>query len=55
MAQALFELIAVEGARLRLLRIEIDAATDVCSPTPHLGGASFRRDFAEARSCRRVA
>nr|WP_249158205.1 hypothetical protein [Bradyrhizobium jicamae] len=29
---------------LRLLRVEIDALTDVGSLTPHLGGATFRYD-----------
>ena len=33
--------IAPAGARLRLLRVEIDALTDVGSLTPHLGGASL--------------
>ena len=32
------------GATLRLLRVEIDALTDVGSLTPHLGGGSFRYD-----------
>jgi hypothetical protein len=33
-----------EGASLRLLRVEIDALTDVGSLTPHLGGGTFRYD-----------
>jgi hypothetical protein len=32
------------GESLRLLRVEIDALTDVGSLTPHLGGGSFRYD-----------
>jgi hypothetical protein len=39
-----FELVAADGAKLNLLRVEIDAVTDVASLTPHLGGASFRHD-----------
>lgn len=31
-------------ASLRLLRVEIDALTDVGSLTPHLGGGTFRYD-----------
>ena len=33
-----------EGASLRLLRVEVDAVTDVGSLTPHLGGEGFRYD-----------
>lgn len=39
-----FEIVAPDGANLRLLRVEIDAITDVGSVTPHVGGASFRYD-----------
>ncbi len=39
-----FEMIATDGAKLNLLRIEIDALADVGSLTPHLGGGSFRYD-----------
>jgi hypothetical protein len=39
-----FEMIAADGARLHLLRVEIDALADVGSLTPHLGGGSFRYD-----------
>jgi len=39
-----FELTAADGARLNLLRVEIDALADVGSLTPHLGGGSFRYD-----------
>jgi hypothetical protein len=33
-----------DGIRLQLLRVEIDALTDVGSLTPHLGGETFRYD-----------
>jgi hypothetical protein len=39
-----FEMIATDGAKLNLLRVEIDALADVGSLTPHLGGGSFRYD-----------
>jgi hypothetical protein len=39
-----FEAKAADGARLVLLRVEIDAVADVGSITPHLGGGSFRYD-----------
>ena len=39
-----FEMIAADGVKLNLLRVEIDALADVGSLTPHLGGGSFRYD-----------
>jgi hypothetical protein len=36
--------IAASDANLKLLRVEIDALTDVGSLTPHLGGGTFRYD-----------
>jgi hypothetical protein len=39
-----FEMTAADGAKLSLLRVEIDALADVGSLTPHLGGGSFRYD-----------
>jgi hypothetical protein len=39
-----FEMTAADGAKLNLLRVEIDALADVGSLTPHLGGGSFRYD-----------
>jgi hypothetical protein len=36
--------IASGDASLKLLRVEIDALTDVGSLTPHLGGGTFRYD-----------
>ena len=43
LARVPFEM-SVNDASLRLLRVEIDALTDVGSLTPHLGGGSFRYD-----------
>jgi hypothetical protein len=43
LARVPFEMKSGE-ASLRLLRVEIDALTDVGSLTPHLGGGSFRYD-----------
>jgi hypothetical protein len=39
-----FEMVGADGAKLSLLRVEIDALADVGSLTPHLGGDSFRYD-----------
>jgi hypothetical protein len=39
-----FETVAEDGAKLTLLRVEIDSVVDIGSITPHLGGASFRYD-----------
>ncbi|WP_186294512.1 hypothetical protein [Bradyrhizobium guangdongense] len=36
--------IAAADTNLKLLRVEIDALTDVGSLTPHLGGGAFRYD-----------
>lgn len=44
LAKVPFEAIAADGAKLSLLRVEINAITDVGAITPHLGGASFRYD-----------
>jgi hypothetical protein len=49
LAQVPFEATAGDGARLVLLRVEIDAVADVGSVTPHLGGGSFRYDPLPAR------
>ena len=40
---------AADGAKLALLRVEVDSVADVGSITPHLGGASFRYDPLPAR------
>ena len=39
-----FEAVADDGAKLALLRVEVEAVTDVGSLTPHLGGGSMRFD-----------
>ena len=44
LARVPFELDATDGSKLKLLRVEIDAMTDVGSVTPHLGGSSLRYD-----------
>ena len=44
LAQVPFDASAADGTRLALLRVEVDAVTDVGSVMPHLGGASFRYD-----------
>ena len=49
LAQVPFEAIAPDGARLALLRVEVDAVTDVGSVMPHLGGSTFRYDPLPAR------
>jgi hypothetical protein len=43
LARVPFEM-TIGEASLRLLRVEIDALTDVGSLTPHLGGGTFRYD-----------
>jgi hypothetical protein len=40
---------AADGAKLVLLRVEVENVVDVGSITPHLGGASFRYDPLPAR------
>ncbi|HEY6255355.1 MAG TPA: hypothetical protein VIY51_06125, partial [Xanthobacteraceae bacterium] len=49
LARVPFEGTAPDGAKLALLRVEIDSVADVGSITPHLGGASFRYDPLPAR------
>ena len=49
LARVPFEGIAADGAKLVLLRVEIDSVADVGSVTPHFGGASFRYDPLPAR------
>ena len=49
LAQVPFEATSVDGKKLALLRVEIDAVTDVGGITPHLGGTSFRYDPLPAR------
>jgi len=49
LAQIRFEGTAPDGARLVLLRVEVDSVADIGSVTPHLGGGSFRYDPLPAR------
>ncbi len=49
LARVPFEGTAADGAKLVLLRVEIDNIADVGSITPHLGGATFRYDPLPAR------
>jgi hypothetical protein len=49
LARVPFEGTAADGARLALLRVEVDSVADVGAITPHLGGASFRYDPLPAR------
>jgi hypothetical protein len=49
LARVPFEGTASDGAKLALLRVEVDSVADVGSITPHLGGASFRYDPLPAR------
>lgn len=44
LAQIPFEAATPDGAQLKLLRVEVDAVTDVGSVMPHLGGETFRYD-----------
>ncbi len=49
LARVPFEGTAADGAKLALLRVEVDSVADVGSITPHLGGDSFRYDPLPAR------
>lgn len=49
LARVPFEGMAADGAKLALLRVEVDSVADVGSVTPHLGGGSFRYDPLPAR------
>ena len=44
LARVPFDRTGPDGTRLVLLRVEIDAVTDVGGIMPHLGGGSFRYD-----------
>jgi hypothetical protein len=44
LAQVPFEATAADGEKLVLLRVEVEAVTDVGSTMPHLGGETFRYD-----------
>jgi hypothetical protein len=49
LAHVPFEAVSGDGIRLSLLRVEMDAVTDVGLLTPHLGGTTFRFDPLPAR------
>jgi hypothetical protein len=49
LARVPFEGAAADGAKLVLLRVEIDSVADIGSITPHLGGETFRYDPLPAR------
>jgi hypothetical protein len=49
LARVPFEATRADGAKLALLRVEVDAVVDVGAVTPHLGGGSFRYDPLPAR------
>ncbi|MEA2993197.1 MAG: hypothetical protein QOD40_2117 [Alphaproteobacteria bacterium] len=44
LAQVPFEAKSADGEKLVLLRVEVEAVTDVGSTMPHLGGETFRYD-----------
>jgi hypothetical protein len=48
LARIPFHAVLSDDSQLQLLRVEIDALTDVGSLTPHLGGESFRYDVLPA-------
>jgi hypothetical protein len=49
LARVPFRTTAPDGAKLSLLRVEIDSIADVGAITPHLGGDTFRYDPLPAR------
>jgi hypothetical protein len=49
LARVPFDMTRPDGIRLVLLRVEIDAVTDVGGIMPHLGGGSFRYDLLPAK------
>ena len=49
LARVPFEATRADGAKLALLRVEVDAVVDMGAVTPHLGGGSFRYDPLPAR------
>lgn len=53
LARVPFEAKDREGRRLVLLRVEVEAATDVGGVMPHLGGTSFRYDPLPAKMASR--
>ncbi len=49
LARVPFRTTAPDGAKLALLRVEVDSIADVGAITPHLGGDTFRYDPLPAR------
>jgi hypothetical protein len=49
LARVPFRATALDGAKLALLRVEVDSVVDVGTITPHLGGDTFRYDPLPAR------
>jgi hypothetical protein len=49
LARVPFQMTAHDGAKLALLRVEVDSIADVGAITPHLGGDTFRYDPLPAR------
>lgn len=49
LAQVPFEATAADGATLSLLRVEVEAVTDIGALAPQLGGGGFRYDPLPAR------
>jgi hypothetical protein len=49
LARVPFRATAPDGAKLSLLRVEVDSIADVGTITPHLGGDTFRYDPLPAR------
>jgi len=49
LARVPFRVTAPDGAKLSLLRVEVDSIADVGTITPHLGGDTFRYDPLPAR------
>jgi hypothetical protein len=49
LARVPFQATARDGAKLALLRVEVDSIADIGAITPHLGGDTFRYDPLPAR------
>jgi hypothetical protein len=49
LARVPFQVTTLDGAKLALLRVEVDSIADVGAITPHLGGDTFRYDPLPAR------
>lgn len=49
LARVPFEALAADGAKLVLLRVEVESLADMGAVSPHVGGGSFRYDPLPAR------